>query len=353
MKVREMVMFRIKKLVLVLLAVVLCAAQISGIGMADSANVNVFDFVNVYDKPTTQSTLDTSELLALTCAPNDVYETDCAAYTLKQYAYDGCSVYMMVEVAPKSADVLLMSDYMYEPEYTRLLEDSDLSETFEQKAARDGQRILVSGIGVDVTNPELAYFGSDASEKYFSDGTMLLGLQFAFKENRTDAPRGIDIKIREYEYGTDWEERIWPVVLTPTAHAAEGFAQLDQPVADGLMNTESVALLRSEIGAVLYINCRIAEEASAADRERIDSIGVEAQFDDDTIGSIYSCVWCLNAQGEPIYAEQAAGGDRVIVCMKLGAGTKPAESVSILFHDYSADEDMSGFWAELVYESLI
>lgn len=346
-------MFRMKRLVLVLLTVVLCAAQIPGIGMANSANVNVFDFANVYNKPTTQSTLHTAELLALTCTPNDVYETDCAAYTLKQYAYDGCSVYMMVEVAPKSANVLLMSDYMYEPEDTRPLEDSDLSETFEQKAARDGQRIIVSGIGVDVTNPELAYFGSDASEKYFSDGTMLLGLQFAFKENRTDAPRSIDIKIREYEYGADWEEQIWPVVITPTTHAAEARAQLDQPVADGLMTAESVALLRSEIGAVLYINCRIAEEASAADRERIDSIGVEAQFGDDTIDSICSCVWCLNAQGEPIYAEQATGSDRVIICMKLGAGTKPAESVSILFHDYSADEDMSGFWAELVYESLI
>lgn len=342
-------MYKMKLWVHILLAAALCAAQISGVGMTDSANGNVFDFVNVYDKPTTQSTLSASELLAMTCAPNDRYETACATYTLKQYAFDGCSVYLMVEVAPRSADVLLMSDYMYEPEDTRLLEDTDLSETFAQKAARDGQRIIVSGIGVDVNNPELAYFGSEASEKYFSDGTMLLGLQFAFKENRADAPRSIDIKIREYEYGADWKDQRWPVELTPTTHAAEARAQLDQPVADGLMTAESVELIRSEIGAVLYITCRIAEEASAADMERLNSIDVKAQFDDDTIGSICSVVQCFNAQGEAIYTEQAIGGDRIKICMKLGAGTAPAESVSILFHDYSTDKDMSGFSTELAY----
>lgn len=342
-------MDKMKRWMLVLLVAALCAAQISGVGMADGAKGTVFDFVNVYDKPTTQSTLSASELLALTRAPNDRYETACATYTLRQYAFDGCNVYLMVEVAPKSADVLLMSDYMYEPEDTRLLEDSDLSETFAQKAGRDGQRIIVSGIGVDVTNPELAYFGSEASEKYFSDGTMRLGLQFAFKENRIEAPRSIDIKVREYEYGADWEDQQWTVELTPTTHAAEAHAQLDQPVADGLMTAESVELLRSEIGAVLYITCHVAEQASAADLERLNSIDVKAQFGDDTIGSICSVVQCFNAQGEPIYTEQATGGDRVIICMKLGAGTAPAESMHALFHDYSTDKDMSGFSTELVY----
>ena len=41
--------------------------------------------------------------------------------------------------------------------------------------------------------------GSSASEKYFSDGSMLLYLEFAFKESMGDAPRSIDIRIRECE----------------------------------------------------------------------------------------------------------------------------------------------------------
>ena len=39
----------------------------------------------------------------------------------------------------------------------------------------------------------------------------------------------------------------------------------------------------------------------------------------------------------------------MIICMKLGAGTAPAESMHALFHDYSTDKDMSGFSTELVY----
>lgn len=87
-------MDKMKRWMLVLLVAALCAAQISGVGMADGAKGTVFDFVNVYDKPTTQSTLSASELLALTRAPNDRYETACATYTLKQYAFDGCNVYL-------------------------------------------------------------------------------------------------------------------------------------------------------------------------------------------------------------------------------------------------------------------
>lgn len=209
---------RMNKTIALLLALLMCIAQPVCAGLADENVVSVFDFVNAYDKPTTQSTLSDAELAALTSAPNDVYETERAKYTLKQYAFDGCNVYLLVEVAPKADDVLLMSDYMYEPTDPRMLEDSEVTETFEQKAARDGQKIIASGIGVDITDPKIAYFGSNASEKYFSDGTMLLELEFVFREDMADAPRGIDIRIREYEYGAEWEEYAWPITITPITH---------------------------------------------------------------------------------------------------------------------------------------
>ena len=264
-----------KNLLGILLAILICLTQPAQMAFAGVGDVMIFDFINTYDKPVTQSTLSADELAALASAPGDVYDkAECATYTLKQVAFDGCSAYIMVEVTPKSEDVLLMSDYMYEPGDTRPLEDSDVSETFEAKAARDKQSIIVSGIGVDILNPELEHVGSSASEKYFSDGSMLLYLEFAFKESMGDVPRSIDIRIRECEYGADYNEYMWPISLTPTAQIKTAQAQVEQSVAGGRMIVESITYKRSEIGAIMNISGHLGEKMSADDIDFITEVAM-------------------------------------------------------------------------------
>ena len=319
----------------ILLAILVCLTQPAFIAFADAGDVTVFDFINVYDKPVTQSTLTAEELAALTSAPGDVYDgAEYAAYTLKQLSFDGCNAYIMVEVTPKSDDVLLMSDYMYEPGDPRPLEDSDVSETFEEKAARDRQNIIVSGINVHVDNPELEHIGSSASEKYFADGRMLLCLQFAFKESMGDAPRNIDIRIRECKYGADYNEYTWPLSLTPTTQIKTAHAQVERSVADGKINVESITYKRSAIGAIMNISGHLGDKLSKDDIDFITALEATADFDD----------------GENIYFEEATGGETFLITLSMGAGKQPAQSVRIAFKNYETGERMDEFSTELVYE---
>ena len=340
-----------KNLLGILLAILICLTQPAQMAFADTGDVTIFDFINTYDKPVTQSTLNADELAALAGAPGDVYDkAECATYTLKQVAFDGCSAYIMVEVTPKSEDVLLMSDYMYEPGDMRPLEDSDVSETFETKAARDKQSIIVSGIGVNILNPELEHVGSSASEKYFSDGSMLLYLEFAFKESMGDAPRSIDIRIRECEYGADYNEYMWPISLTPTARIKTAQAQVEQSVAGGRMIVESITYKRSEIGAIMNISGHLGEKMSADDIDFITALEADVNFGDDTIGVIGGGMMCFNAEGENIYFEEATGGETFLITLSMGAGKEPAQSASIAFKNYETGERMDEFSTELVYE---
>lgn len=340
-----------KNLLGILLAILICLTQPAQMAFADAGDVTIFDFINTYDKPVTQSTLSADELAALASAPGDVYDkAEYATYTLKQVAFDGCSAYIMVEVTPKSDDVLLMSDYMYEPGDTRPLEDSDVSETFETKAARDKQSIIVSGIGVDILNPELEHVGSSASEKYFSDGSMLLYLNFAFKESMGAAPRSIDIRIRECEYGADYNEYMWPISLTPTAQIKTAQAQVEQSVASGRMIVESITYRRSEIGAIMNISGHLGEKMSADDIDFITALEADVNFGDDTIGVTGGGMMCFNAEGENIYFEDAMGGETFLITLSMGAGKEPAQSASIAFKNYETGERMDEFSTELVYE---
>ncbi len=340
-----------KNLMGILLAILICLTQPAQMAFADAGDVTIFDFINVYDKPVTQATLSADELAALANAPGEVYDkAECATYALKQVAFDGCNAYIMVEVTPKSDDVLLMSDYMYEPGDTRSLEDSDLSETFEAKAARDKQSIIVSGIGVDILNPELEHVGSSASEKYFSDGSMLLYLEFAFKESMGDAPRSIDIRIRECEYGADYNEYMWTISLTPTARIKTAQAQVEQSVAGGRMIVESITYKRSEIGAIMNISGHLGEKMSADDIDFITALEADVNFGDDTIGVTNGGMMCFNAEGENIYFEEAMGGETFLITLSMGAGKEPAKSASIAFKNYETGERMDEFSTELVYE---
>ena len=63
-----------KNLLGILLAILICLTQPAQMAFADAGDVTIFDFINTYDKPVTQSTLSADELAALASAPGDVYD---------------------------------------------------------------------------------------------------------------------------------------------------------------------------------------------------------------------------------------------------------------------------------------
>ncbi len=332
-----------KKAIAIFIVLLMCTVQ--SVALCDAHDVSIFDFVNVYETPATNPSLTDDELTALTAAPGDKYETEYATYTLEQLAYDGCNTYMMVSVVPKSDSTLLMSGYMYEPGDTCFLEDSDVCETFEEKAQRDNSTIIACGVNIDLSDGAICALGSLASEKYFADGSMLLELHFAFNES-SEAPREMNVTIEEGEYGTDSAVYSWSLSFAPTASTQTAHSDVNQAATD-LVYIDYAELMRSDIGALLCVHGHFADEISESDLETITSLDFNCEYTDDSIGTISSGLMCYDKHGNEMYIEDITGGESFVFMCMQSAGTELADSVNLTINDCSTGETLGEVQVEL------
>lgn len=313
------------------------ALAVGGAALAASDTWNVFDFINNVNMQVTDPGLSKEDMEELVQSPEFELEGKLARCRLEEVAFDGRSMNATFRITALDPEhTLLMSGYGFDPSDYVPTGNDDVPEadreTFEQKAAREGKRLVSVAAYIDSKGFEDV---TSYNEHFNDDGSITMYARCLFTEDAAgQEAKSIVGKLTESDgrggqvdtYAGDFEVKANTEMKTASA---SGEWQLD------FLRVTGVKLSRSSLGMYASLEGVLADELTdeqaAFWENTVIALSTSAGSAADEM--VNGAIAMYNAQGEQVFTK-ATGGERITANLQLGAGEGLPEKVWLCLHNY-------------------
>lgn len=258
-------------------------------------------------------------------------ETRYAHYELTQAAFDGSRAYVLMRVTPLDDADVLMSTYLWSD--TDVIPGTD--ETFAQRAARTGGRIIMAGIGYPGYCAGMDVLDQAAmSERYEADGLMLLFAEYTLAVPAT-GPVEQMLRIQDCVWGAaQYDTADIEFELSPTVPLRRVERDIELEFAGGMLT--GVQLRSSELGTYVCAQGQVDMDVTRAEVETLNTATLTLlNASGEQLPTLGGGVQFTGADGE--YVAQPEGGGSVILEAYAPADASLTDGVALELLDYAAD----------------